>query len=99
MKIARRTSKAEVPSMAMGDIAFNLIIFFVILARAQDDSHLNWEPARAEELESSGAARVSVVIDRDRGRTRAAAAMVPADPGYRPHAAVWIAGPGCWCFR
>ena len=26
--------KADVPSTAMGDIAFNLLIFFVILARA-----------------------------------------------------------------
>ncbi len=35
MKIKRRTSQATVPSMAMGDIAFNLLIFFVILARAR----------------------------------------------------------------
>ena len=45
MKIARKRLKAEVPSVAMGDIAFNLLMFFVILARAQDDSHLKWEPA------------------------------------------------------
>lgn len=49
----------------MGDIAFNLLIFFVILARAQDDSHLKWEPAQAEEVESAGAAKVSLVIDKD----------------------------------
>lgn len=47
----------------MGDIAFNLLIFFVILARAQDDSHLKWEPAASEVLENAGHARVSVVID------------------------------------
>ena len=40
----------------MGDIAFNLLIFFVILARAQDDSHLQWEPAKAEEVQSAGVA-------------------------------------------
>lgn len=49
--------------MAMGDIAFNLLIFFVILAQANDDSHLQWQPAHAPELESVGASRVSVVID------------------------------------
>ena len=45
MKIIRKKHKVEVPSVAMGDIAFNLLIFFVILARATDDSHLNWTPA------------------------------------------------------
>lgn len=51
--------------MAMGDIAFNLLIFFVILARAQDDSHLEWKPATAEEIESAGHSKVSVLVDVD----------------------------------
>ena len=63
MKISRRTAAATVPSMAMGDIAFNLLIFFVILARATDDSHLQWKPADAVEVTSAGASKVSVVID------------------------------------
>jgi biopolymer transport protein ExbD len=63
MKIARRKFKVEVPSMAMGDIAFNLLIFFVILARAQDDSHLKWVPAATPKVENVGHAKVSVVID------------------------------------
>jgi biopolymer transport protein ExbD len=63
MKIKRKKSQANIPSMAMGDIAFNLLIFFVILARAQDDSHLHWEPAQATEVQSSGVAKVSLVID------------------------------------
>lgn len=49
----------------MGDIAFNLLIFFVILARAHDDSHLQWEPASTKEVEASGAAKVSLLIDVD----------------------------------
>jgi biopolymer transport protein ExbD len=49
--------------MAMGDIAFNLLIFFVILARATDDSHVRWEPAKAVEVTSAGMAKVSVAID------------------------------------
>jgi biopolymer transport protein ExbD len=65
MKIRRKKMGAEVPSLAMGDIAFNLLIFFVILARAQDDSYLNWQPAAAQELESAGHAKVSVLIDTD----------------------------------
>jgi biopolymer transport protein ExbD len=65
MKIQRKKSIAEVPSMAMGDIAFNLLIFFVILAKSQDDSHLQWEPAKAENLKPAGFSQVSVVIDHE----------------------------------
>ena len=49
----------------MGDIAFNLLIFFVILAKAQDDSHLQWTPAEAKNLESAGNSLVSIVIDKE----------------------------------
>lgn len=65
MKIPRRTLKADVPSMAMGDIAFNLLIFFVILAKAQDDSHVQWRPAEVAQLEAGQKAKVSIVIDVD----------------------------------
>lgn len=65
MKLKRKTCRAEVPALAMGDIAFNLLIFFVILARAQDDSFLNWQPAHAADLESTGPAKVSVLIDSE----------------------------------
>ncbi len=63
MKIQRKATSAEVPSMAMGDIAFNLLIFFVILARAQDDSHLKWKPAVTPELEHAGHPKASIVVD------------------------------------
>ena len=63
MKIPKRRFEASVPSMAMGDIAFLLLIFFVILAKAQDDSHLRWEPAADEELEQAKNYKASVVID------------------------------------
>jgi biopolymer transport protein ExbD len=65
MKFKRRAMKADVPSVAMGDIAFNLLIFFVILARAQDDAHLEWRPAAGTRLEEVREAKVSVVIDKD----------------------------------
>ena len=65
MKIRRKTLSARVPSTAMGDIAFNLLIFFVILARANDDSFLKWQPAKAKSLEAASHSRVSVLIDTD----------------------------------
>ena len=63
MKLARKMVKADVPSVAMGDIAFLLLIFFVILARSQDDSHIQWQPARLDKVEMAPAARASVAID------------------------------------
>lgn len=65
MKIQRKKMNVVVPSMAMGDIAFNLLIFFVILARANDDSHVNWTPAKTVKLEQAGFSKVSVIIDHD----------------------------------
>ena len=65
MKISRRPTRVDIPNTAMGDIAFNLLIFFVILARAQDDSHLHWDPANAEKLDSAGHSSVSVLVDSE----------------------------------
>ena len=63
MKIPRRKLTASVPSFAMGDIGFLLLIFFVILARVQDDSHVQWDPAQLRDIESAGAPMASVAID------------------------------------
>lgn len=63
MKLPRRQLTASVPTFAMGDIAFLLLIFFVILARAQDDSHVQWQPARLKDVKPVAAARASVTID------------------------------------
>lgn len=65
MKITRKTPRVGIPNVAMGDIAFNLLIFFVILAQAQDDSHLKWLPASSEKLESAGHSKVSILVDVD----------------------------------
>ena len=65
MKLRRQTFDASIPSVAMGDIAFLLLIFFVILARAQDDSHLRWDPASSENVANVANPLASVVIDAD----------------------------------
>jgi biopolymer transport protein ExbD len=65
VKLQRQKFEANIPSVAMGDIAFLLLIFFVILARAQDDSHLRWEPASSKETTQVGSPLASVVIDAD----------------------------------
>lgn len=63
MKIERIKTKVEVPSVAMGDIAFNLIIFFVILAKAEDDRHVKWKPAVGDRVEKARTAVARVTID------------------------------------
>ncbi len=49
--------------MAMGDIAFNLLIFFFILARAQDDSHHQWKPASTNRTDTASHVRAVVLVD------------------------------------
>ena len=63
MKLPRKQMTASIPSFAMGDIGFLLLIFFVILARARDDSHVQWQPARLPDVELAAAPLASVAID------------------------------------
>ena len=64
MILRRKKLEGSVPSMAMGDIAFLLLIFIVLLARARDDSHLVWQPAIGTELVKPASQNASVVIDK-----------------------------------
>ena len=65
MRLPRKKLEANIPSVAMGDIAFLLLIFFVILARAQNDDHIPWQPATADEVVQTSATAASVTIDTD----------------------------------
>lgn len=65
MKIKRRKLEAGVPAVTMADIAFNLVLFFIIMARTQDESQLRWTPAQAPQAQTREASRVSVVVDKD----------------------------------
>jgi len=64
MILRRKKNEANVPSVAMGDIAFLLLIFIVLLARARDDSHIVWQPAVGTELVKPASQNASVVIDK-----------------------------------
>jgi biopolymer transport protein ExbD len=65
MKIRRRKLEAGTPSVAMADIAFNLVLFFIILAKDQTDNNAKWEPATAPRLEALVHSRVTIVVDED----------------------------------
>ena len=65
--MARRTRKAgiSVPTTSMGDIAFLLIIFFMICSNFATDSGINIKPARSAHLESVDRTRIMVHIADD----------------------------------
>lgn len=63
MKLQRKKLTASIPAFAMGDIGFLLLIFFVILARAQDDSHIQWQPAKLGDIEMAASPLATVAID------------------------------------
>jgi biopolymer transport protein ExbD len=65
MKITRQKVAVGVPAVAMADIAFNLVLFFIMMAKTQDDSHLQWRPASAALLQNAGNSRCSVVVDKN----------------------------------
>lgn len=65
MRFKRRKLEVTPPYVAMADIAFNLVLFFLILAKTQDDSHLQWEAAKATGTKAVTNARVSITVDKD----------------------------------
>jgi biopolymer transport protein ExbD len=65
VKIRRRKIEVGIPYLPMADIAFNLVLFFIMLAKTQDDSNLQWTPAHASRLENIREATVTVTVDRD----------------------------------
>ena len=65
MKIRRSKLEVMAPAVAMADIAFNLVLFFLILARTQDESSVKWEAARVPKVQDLAQSRVSVIVDED----------------------------------
>jgi len=65
MRFKRRKLGITPPYVSMADIAFNLVLFFVILAKTQDESHIVWEPAQAQGARSAPVSRVSISVDKD----------------------------------
>lgn len=64
MKFKRRKLEAVPPFVGMADIVFNLVLFFLIMAKMQDDSQIKWEPAAATGAQPIAKARVTIIVDR-----------------------------------
>ncbi len=66
MKFKRRKLEITAPYVSMADIAFNLVLFFLIMAKTQDDSNrIDWTPAKATGAKPVKNAQVSVTVDKD----------------------------------
>lgn len=63
----RRRQKRDViiPVASMGDIAFLLIIFFMVCSNFVKESAIKLEPPKAQDLETIKEVSVSVAISRD----------------------------------
>ena len=63
----RRTRRPMpyVPLASMGDIAFLLIIFFMLNATFLKDKNIPLNPAQSSDLEKVETAQISVSVDRD----------------------------------
>jgi biopolymer transport protein ExbD len=64
--MAFKPKKLDVPPpfVSLADMAFNLVLFFVIMAKTQDDG-LQWEPAKATGTLQVPNSRVVVTVDKD----------------------------------
>ncbi len=66
MRFNRKKLEITPPYVSMADIAFNLVLFFLILAKTQDDSNrLDWVPAKATGAQPVKNPQVSITVDRD----------------------------------
>jgi len=48
MKFKRRNHELSPPYVSMADIAFNLVLFFLIMARVKSNDHIEWKPAEVK---------------------------------------------------
>ncbi len=61
----RRRDRPLVPLASMGDIAFLLIIFFMVTSIFIQEAHLKVTPARSPDIEELGQSMLSVVLDSE----------------------------------
>lgn len=65
MKIPKRRSALPVPTASMGDIAFLLIIFFMLTSKFMQESHVHYQPAASPDVQAIADVPVSVIVDEN----------------------------------
>ncbi|WP_020471067.1 ExbD/TolR family protein [Zavarzinella formosa] len=64
MKFKRRKMEVTPPYVSMADIVFNLVLFFLILARTQESTLFDWEPAKAKETKKAPKSQVTITVSK-----------------------------------
>ncbi|MBO5958749.1 MAG: biopolymer transporter ExbD [Lentisphaeria bacterium] len=66
MKIARKKDEVlAVPTSSMGDIAFLLIIFFMLTSKFMQESHIEHELPTSPDVQQIEDQTVSIMVDKD----------------------------------
>lgn len=65
LKIKRRGGILAVPTTSMGDIAFLLIIFFMLTSKFMNESHVKFEHAKSPDIAALEDTPVSVILDEN----------------------------------
>lgn len=67
MKLQRSENKDEImiPTSAMGDIAFLLIIFFMVASTFVQEANVQLEQAKSEDIENMEPSQVSLSMDKE----------------------------------
>jgi biopolymer transport protein ExbD len=65
IKRKRRKMPMAVSVASMGDIAFLLIIFFILASNFAKEAHIDLDTAKSPDIEKIERSQVSVVVDKD----------------------------------
>ena len=67
LNFKRRGGVLAVPTTSMGDIAFLLIIFFMLTSKFMQESHVKFEHAKSPDIQAIEDCPVSVILDENGG--------------------------------
>ncbi len=65
ISIKKKSEVLAVPTSSMGDIAFLLIIFFLLTSKFMQESHVECEIPSSPDVQKIGDEPVSVMLDKD----------------------------------
>lgn len=65
IKNASKRPPLPVPTSSMGDIAFLLIIFFMLTSKFMQESHIKYEQAKSPDIKEIEDTNISVVVDEN----------------------------------
>ncbi len=65
VKLKKKDGVLAVPTSSMGDIAFLLIIFFMLTSKFMQESHIEFKEPESADSQSVEDQTVSIVIDKD----------------------------------